>query len=179
VNKYDQLLDEIKIEFPKFKIVQKTDSNLMVVIALFLKILTFGKNKEFLTTYITTIGNTIYVPDDWNFRPWQPKYIVIRHERIHLRQSKKYGSILFSLIYLFFPIPFLFAYGRAKLEWEAYEESLRTEAELFGVNYIKQDKVKDFIFKQFTTSVYLWMFPFKSTLNKWYQKSLKNIEFGP
>ena len=94
MTKYDQLMVDIKTEFPEFKIVQKTNSNLMTVIALFLKILSFGQNKEFLTTYITTIGNTIYVPDDWNFRPWQPKYIIIRHERIHMRQNKKYGKIL-------------------------------------------------------------------------------------
>lgn len=179
MTKYDQLLIDIKSEFPKFEIFNKTNSKFMKLIAKILHILSFGKNKAFLTTYITTIGNTIYVPNDWDSRSWQSKYIVIRHERVHLRQSKKYGAVLFSLIYLFFPIPFLFAYGRAKLEWEAYEESLRTEAELFGVNYIKQDKVRDFIFEQFTTGAYLWMLPFKSILIKWYEKSLKNIEYGP
>ncbi len=42
---YEALLEEVKREFPEFKIVKKTESSLMKAIAAFLRLITFGKMK--------------------------------------------------------------------------------------------------------------------------------------
>ena len=61
MNEYEiklaNIMSAIEYEFPDFKIVSKQDSKLMRILG---KILFF--NKDFMTRYITVIGNTVYVP---------------------------------------------------------------------------------------------------------------------
>src|SRR5438445_96941 len=53
--------------------------------------LTFGGQRTYLSHYVTTLGHTIYVPDD--FDAWHPDHAwqVLRHELVHVRQFERYG----------------------------------------------------------------------------------------
>jgi hypothetical protein len=169
---------EIGKEFQKFEIIKKDSSKLMKAINLFLVIMSFGTNRNFMKNFVTTIGQKVYVPNGWDKWVDEAKIGVLRHERVHMRQSKRLTPILYSIIYLFLPVPFFFAYGRAKLEWEAYTESIKTRAELCGIDSARDKEYRDKLIKNFTGPSYLFMFPFKKTLNKWYDKVLSEIEAG-
>jgi hypothetical protein len=72
--------------------------------SLFMKILGFLLffNKGFMTKYITTIGSNIYFPnEEFISSKNQSAISVLAHELVHIQQAKKYGSILFSILYLF------------------------------------------------------------------------------
>ena len=90
---YDKLLDEIKTEFPDFKLMKKKDSKLMNAIDGFLKVITFGQMMNFMESFVTTIGNTVYVPSAWDSKSPSAKAITMRHERVHMRQSKIMGRL--------------------------------------------------------------------------------------
>ena len=109
---YEALLVEIKKEFPDFDIIKKTDSKLMKLIDVCLKVITFGQMKTFMTNFITTLGVKVYVTEKWESSRLVDKVEVLRHERIHMRQGKKYGRFLFSFLYLLFPLPVGLAYFR-------------------------------------------------------------------
>lgn len=105
------------------KIVKKNDSLLMKVIHYFLMVITFGKNKNFLSSFVTTIGQTIYVPDSWDRHSESEKEMILAHEQVHIDQYKKEG-ILFSLKYLFWPFPCIRATARLKYECEAFAKDI-------------------------------------------------------
>lgn len=171
---YEAFLQEIKNEFPDFKLVKKTDSKLMKFIDGFLKVITFGKMNTFMEGFITTIGNTVYVNSSWDARSASTKAITLRHERVHMRQSKTNGRLKFSLMYLLFPLPSVFAYYRKKFEQEAYEESLKALYEYYGPKFFTQ-ATKDDIVKHFTSAEYFWMWPWKQDVEKWYDKVVADI----
>jgi hypothetical protein len=57
----------------------------------------------------TTSGNIIYYPATI-INPFEPEYgTTILHEFVHVKQYKKYGFILFNLLYFIFPLPILFS----------------------------------------------------------------------
>lgn len=68
-------------------------------------------NKEFMTHYITTIGNTVYFPDE-NFIKENNDGAarVLAHEIVHVAQKEKYGMIPYTLMYLFPQCLALFAF---------------------------------------------------------------------
>lgn len=165
---FDSLHTEIKLEFPTFKVVKKEDSRLMKAIALFLKIITFGQMDAFMTQFITTVGTTVYVTSKWGSMPETSRMAILRHERVHMRQARRHGRLLFSLLYLFVPLPTMFAYYRMKFEKEAYEESLRAYAEYYGLEQVRNARFRDDIIKHFTSAEYFWMWPFKKNLENWY-----------
>lgn len=171
--KYDALVLEIKKEFPSFKIVPKSESWLSKTINVFLLVITFGQQKAFMSRYTTTIGNTIYTPAGWDERSETSKLAIFRHERIHLRQAKKYTRVFFSFLYLFVFFPTIFAYFRKKFEQEAYEESIRARIEYSGIEYVKRPEYKAFLVKQLTSANYFWTWPFKKSIENWFDKALE------
>ena len=59
-------------------------------------------NKGFMTKYITTIGSTIYFPNkEFVTSKDQASISILAHELVHIQQAKAYGTVLFSLLYLF------------------------------------------------------------------------------
>lgn len=162
----------IKSEFPKFEIIQKKDSLFMKILNVLLRIITFNVQKFFMSKYITTIGEKVYVPDSWDEMDERSKIIVLRHERIHMLQKKRYTFLIFSIMYLLIPFPFLVAYCRMRFEKEAYEESIKLQVALYGKNSAKNEKFKESIVKQFTTGAYGWMWIFKSNIEDWFDKTL-------
>ena len=172
---YENVIKEVQAEFPAFSVVSKQKSNFMKAINVALKIITFGKMKTFMTTFTTTIGPTMYVPETWLTRFPSDRIITVRHERVHLRQSKKYGNILFSLMYMFLPLPIFFAYFRMKFEQEAYEETLRAYYACYGMPALLSFHLRSNILEHFTSAEYFWMWPWKKSLNRWYDKAVVNI----
>lgn len=53
--------------------------------------------------------------------------ILIKHESIHVEQQRRLGFWLFLAIYLLWPMPVLFAWGRWRLEREAYLVDIATK----------------------------------------------------
>jgi hypothetical protein len=69
----------------------------------------------------------------------------------------------------------LLSYGRARLEWEAYTETLRATYELRGEDALRSPRLRDRIVSQFTGPAYLWMWPFRAAVERWYDDALAQI----
>lgn len=175
--KYAKVVVDTKEEFPGFEIIQKKNSGLMKVIDIALKVITFGQMKTFMTGFITTLGEKVYVNEGWDSLPLANKAMVLRHERVHMRQARKYGRFLFSLLYLVVPFPVGFAYFRKKFEQEAYEESLRALYEYKG-SKIFTSKLKTYFMSQFITANYFWMWPWKKGISDWYDSAVAKVKSG-
>lgn len=164
--KYLQIVAELKTEFPNFEIVQKENNWLMRLIYN-LTLMRFW-NPDFMSAYVTVMFGRVYMPS--YLIGSLTGYMVLRHERVHLRDAARW-PVLFELSYLLFPLPF-FITMRAYWEYRAYCESLVTEAELFG--YVRRDTI-DFFVNQFTGSYYLWMFPFPDFLRRRFYRFLATM----
>ena len=73
----------------------------------------------------------------------------------------------------FFPLGL--AYGRARIEWEAYTETLRATAELKGMDAAQSPALRARIVRQFTGPAYGWMWPFRSVVERWFDEALRDI----
>lgn len=175
---YLRVEKEITTEFPNFDVVPKRNSLLMKVANVLLIIITFGQMRTFMTRFTTQVMGKIYVPDDWTSRPPLERAVTLRHERVHLRQRVRYGNLMFTLRYAWWPLPLLFALGRRDLEQEAYEESMRAVAEYYGVNVIYSPAYKENMLGNFTSASYFWMFPFKKKLEAWFESTANKIREG-
>jgi hypothetical protein len=175
----DDLIDEIRGEFPRFRIVHKSESRLSRAIDIVLKIVTLWGQRDFMSRYHTVIADTLYVPGRWDDASDTDRAITLVHERVHLRQRRRYGDVVMTLLYLvpFFPLGL--AYGRARIEWEAYAETLRATAELRGMQVAQDPALRERIVRQFTGAAYGWMWPFPRTINRWYDEALEAIRQKP
>lgn len=144
-----------------------------------LTVISFGKI-DFMHGTTTTIGNRIGLPGDWI--TWQPaqKYEALLHESKHFSQYKKFGFgnawvgiFPVGFAYLFLPFPVGIAYCRAIIEREAYAESLRAIIQLDGADEARM--TKSFFVSQYTSANYLWMWPFKSQVEKWFDDDVVRI----
>ncbi len=162
------MLAEIAAEFPGFRLLKKCDSLLMSWIHWALKVLTLGRQSRFLTEYHTVIGYTLYVAPTWEQLSDIDRIALLRHERVHLRQRRKFGMWGLAFLYLvpFFPVGL--AYGRARLEWEAYTETIRALFELRGVSVLSDRALRQRIVERFVGPDYAWMWPFRRAVEKWY-----------
>lgn len=167
---YSKIYRETLEEFPSFKMVRKSDSAFCIVIGFFLLLITLGKNDSFMDSYTTTIGTTVYTPLSWNSMSEARKSIILRHERVHMRQKRKYGMFFFSVLYLFVPLPFLFSYFRMKFEMEAYEETIRAQKEYYGQEFLLIPSVRDAMIRRFTGPDYFWTWILRSSVEKWYDE---------
>lgn len=169
------LIAKMSKEFAKFKIERKDTSKLIKIISWLLYVITFGSQKTFMTSYVTTIGNTVYIPVGWDSWATDRKISVLKHERVHMRQAKKYGKLLYSFLYLFIWFPFGFAYYRTKFEKEAYIENIKFNYEKYGEGSIRSEHYKEFIVKQFISGNYGWMCPFRKRMEKWYDETVEKV----
>lgn len=171
----DALLTELRAEFPKFRVVYKRHSSLSRLIDGALRILTLGRMRTFMTVYHTVIGETLYVPDTWDSMGCRDKIILLRHERIHLRQKRRLTFVGLAFVYLVPWFPFGLAYGRARLEWEAYAETLRATAELLGPDAARDAGLRAHIVARFCGPDYGWMWPFPKQVERWYDEVLETL----
>lgn len=165
---------ELRAEFPDFRIVAKRGHTLSRAIDIALRVVTLGGQRHYLTRYHTVIGNTLYVPETWSDLPDLDRVILLRHERVHLRQRRRYGGALMAFLYLvpFFPLGL--AYGRARIEWEAYVETLRATAELQGLRALSP-ALREQIVRRFTGPDYGWMWPFRTVVERWYDDVVREL----
>jgi hypothetical protein len=163
---------DIGFEFPSFQVVPKDQSWLMKVINFLLVCITFGKMKTFMTSFTTTIGYTVYVPHGWSLRPTASRATTLRHERVHMRQRKKYGWFLFSFLYLL-ALPIWRAYYRTKFEKEAYEETMKALLEYYGEAAVSAQKKS--IVENFTGPSYFWMWTDQKAIEAWYDAAFSCI----
>jgi hypothetical protein len=172
----ERYLRALCAEFPRFKIVPKAESRLSRLIDIVLKLVTVGGQRHYLTRYHTVIGDTLYVPAAWAAMTDEARVILLRHERVHLLQRRRYGFPLFAFLYLVPFLPLGLAYGRARLEWEAYRETLRATAELRGRVALHAPELRAEIVRRFTGPDYGWMWPFPDHIHLWFDQALAELE---
>lgn len=177
VKQSERFLAELRQEFPAFRIVPKRANVLSHVIDAALRLLTLNGQRRYLTHYHTVLGDTLYVPETWDALPDLERVILLRHERVHLRQRRRYGAALMTFLYLVPFLPLGLAYGRARIEWEAYTETLRATAELCGLAAARDPSLRERIVSRFVGPDYGWMWPFRATVERWYDRAL--TELGP
>lgn len=171
----ERFLEELRAEFPRFRVIEKRTSPLSKLIDVALRILTLGGQRHYLTRYYTVLGDRLYVPDGWRSVDPIDAVITLRHERIHLRQRRRYTLPGMALIYLLWPLPLGLAYGRARIEWEAYTETLRATHELRGEDALRSRALRRRIVEQFTSAAYGWMWPFRASVERWYDEAVEAI----
>ena len=98
----DAFVSELQKKTPDLKIAFKDESWLMKLIG---KVAFF--NPKFMTSFITTLGSTVYVPSrEWLAKqPDSSMLQIMAHEYMHMRDNQKW-NFLFHLAYLF-PITLL------------------------------------------------------------------------
>lgn len=196
---FQELVTVAKKNFPDLQIKYKDQSWFMKLIGALLFF-----NKSFMTSYTTTIGSTIYFPNEAfvKSRPVSAT-IVLLHELVHVYDAKKHTWILFSLLYLtpqifvllclplfliswkialplvilfFLPIP---SYFRMYFEKRAYLTSLYAINELANRLNFKPilSSQEDFFLKQFKDSSYYFMWPFNN-LQKDFDEGVTKIKEG-
>jgi hypothetical protein len=176
VTRYDALVEALRAEIPGFRIVRKDRSPLHRAIHVVLIGVTFGRMRSYLDSFQTTIGKTVYVTADWDDWSADERYVTLRHEAIHLRQFRKYTLPVMAVLYVLLPLPLGLAYFRARFEQEAYAETIRAAAEIHGLEYVRGSEHREYIIGQFLGPSYGWMWPFRASLNRWYDRILATLE---
>jgi hypothetical protein len=176
IDRYQTLLDEIRAEFPRFRVVCKDASRLQRAIHYGLLAVTFGGMRSYLGRYQTTIGATVYVTSDWDDRHADERYVTMRHERVHLRQFRRYGLLGMALLYVLMPLPMGLAYFRARFEMEAYEETIRAAASVYGIDHVRAPAFRSYVVGQFLGASYGWMWPFRRSVEAWYERIVAGLD---
>jgi uncharacterized membrane protein len=195
----EEIVQKVLSYFPNFKIKFKNESWLMKLIGL---IMFF--NKDFMKSFTTTLGNTVYFPNEAFVNTRSVSSVVIlMHETVHMHDAKKMNKLLFSALYaspqilavlavpLFLlgfkflallsllwllPIPSPF---RMWAEKRAYLASLYAMKKLgeknnFAINLEVQGT---FFLDQFKTANYYFMWPFKFFMMD-FDEGLNKIQKG-
>lgn len=171
-----RLLEELAEEFPDHRIILKSESRFQKLLHRVLVVVTLGGNREYLTGYHTTIGRRIYVTPDWEQMARDRRYAVLMHERVHMRQFRRFTFVGMMLLYLLVPLPAGLAWFRAHFEKAAYAESIRATAEIHGFERARAPEYRQHIIDQFTGPSYGWMWPFRRSMERWYDRVLADIQ---
>lgn len=139
-----------------------------------LALVTLGGQRGYLTHYVTTIGRTIYVTPDWARRPAADRYATLRHERVHVAQFARFGLVPMAIAYLLLPLPVGLSWCRMRLEREAYAETVRVHHALGG--RAATDRIRAHVVRQFTSGAYGWMWPFRRSIERWYDGLVAELD---
>jgi hypothetical protein len=169
----DAFLDDIRAEFPSFELRYKKTSPLQRAIHVVLAVLTFGGQRVYLTGYYTAMFGKLWVPESWDHMADLDRYILLCHERVHLRQRRRIGDVWMAFVYLVPFFPLFLAYGRARIEWEAYDETLRATAEVYGLE--AAERLRGPIVRRFVSGDYGWMWPFPRVVNRWFDEAIARV----
>lgn len=175
MDRYEALVTALREEIPGFRIVRKDRSRMHRAIDVVLRVVTLGRMRDYLDSYQTTIGKTVYVTSDWD--DWDPdrRYVTLRHEAVHLRQFRRLTLPVMAFLYIFVPLPLGLAYFRARLEMEAYADGIRASAEVWGPAYPRAPEVREHVIEQFLGPSYGWMWPFRRQVERWYDRVLSSV----
>jgi hypothetical protein len=172
--RHTRLLDDICNEFPDFGIRHKRESPMQRVISIALVALTLGGQRHYLTRYHTVLFGKLYVSDAWRTMSDSERYVLLRHERVHLRQRGRMGDGAMAFVYLVPFFPLFLAWGRARIEWEAYVETIRATAEVYGLAAARA--LEGEIVRRYTGPDYGWMWPFPRTVRRWFASVIDDLE---
>jgi hypothetical protein len=173
---HGRLLAEIRREFPRFEIRPKRGDGLQAAIAAILAVVTFGGQRHYLTRYHTALFGKLFVPDAWDTLSDDARYILLRHERVHLRQRRALGDVGMAVVYLLPIFPLFLAWGRARLEWEAYIETIRATAHVHGLAAARA--LRGEIIRRYVGPDYGWMWPFPTAVGRWFDGVIADLERG-
>jgi len=176
---YAAYLAELRQLHPKLVVLKKSDSTLCRLIDRTLKVITFGGMRTFLTSFVTTLGQRIYVPDSWE--TWAPaeRYCIIRHEVVHVAQFRRWTFPGMVVLYLLVPPLVGFAPGRAWLEWQGYRETLEATWQVYGPEAARSDSMATHIVARFTGPEYAWMWVSGGQVRRWIARELERLEAHP
>lgn len=163
----DQLLNEMATAHRPVRVVPKCACWHQRAAGLALRVVTFGGQRTYLTHYVTTLGHTIYVPDDFDAWPPGRAWEVLRHELVHVRQFERWGWLGMVVLYGILPLPMGLCWFRARFELEAYRETLRAIVELEGPEAARSPALRAQLVRRFTGPDYGWMWPFPRTVERW------------
>jgi hypothetical protein len=172
--RHERLLAEISAEFPNFEILHKRGRRLQRAISIALGALTLGGQRHYLTRYHTVLFGKLYVADTWTTMSGDERYVLLRHERVHLRQRKRMGDLVMAFVYLVPFFPLCFAWGRARIEWEAYVETIRATADVYGLEAARA--LRGEIVRRYVGPDYGWMWPFPSAVHRWFSAVIGELE---
>ena len=180
----EKLEQHIEQQIPGFRIEDKRKSPLMRLLS---KLLFF--NKTFSTGYVTTLYPKVYVPElPWRAKDHVAAIATLAHEYVHLKDRKRMW-LFFNFLYLFPQNLSLFAllgaFGnsplwylclllllpipsptRAWLEFRGYRMTLAVWAFYLKEKLDTGQFVNSIVDRNFTSSAYYWMFPFRRYLLK-------------
>ncbi len=169
------ILRELRDEFPNFCLLYKATSPFQRLLGLLLLVVTLGGQRRYVFSYHTVIGDRLYLAAHWDEMSDLARVILLRHERVHLRQRRRYGTLWMAILYLLVPLPLGLAWYRAQIEWEAYRETLRATYELRGTDALLSPDLRRWLIGRFTGPDYGWMWPFPQTLERWYDAALEEL----
>jgi hypothetical protein len=186
--------------FPSLQVKYKDQSTFMKILGFLLFF-----NKSFMTDYTTTIGNTIYIPNE-NYIKLRPisGAVVFLHEMVHMYDQKRIGYLWFQLAYalpqiLILPAILLFllswkiaipaiilfalpipSYFRMNFERRAYLSSLYTLQKLSERLQFnpKLDSQNTYFIECFVDSSYYFMWPFGGPITNDFQNATKLVQAG-
>jgi len=177
---YEILCDRIVEEFPRFKIRERDRSWLLPLFWILSKI-----SSQDYSRYATTVFSTVYVGSKWGFMSDREKYVVLRHELIHIRQFHRFpfGRQLWLLNYLLMPfcylllLPFVWTM-RAGFEREGYTQTLLACYELDGtISDTQMEHRARWMAMVFGGSAYAWMWTGNEAY-AWAMKTMRQINAG-
>jgi hypothetical protein len=171
---HERLLADMVAEFPGFAVVPKRDSSLQKLIASLLAVVTLGGQRHYMTRYHTVLFGKLYVPDAWETMNDGARYVLLRHERVHLRQRRRMGDAAMAFVYLVPLLPIGLAWGRARIEWEAYVETIVATAELYGIEAALG--LEEEIVRRYVGPDYGWMWPFPATIRRWFHAVIDDLK---
>lgn len=146
------------------------------VLTVLIKIVTFGTGPNLVKNFTTTLGRTMYLAGDGNAfygLPAQTRYETIRHELSHFDymyfgepdlhghpgRARVRGSYLHmlahALLYLFWPVPYRYAYGRQEIEWWGFLQNVRLATYCCGGRCPAH--VMAWVVRHFSGPTYAWM----------------------
>ncbi len=176
MDRYEELVGALQKEIPGFRVVRKDRSRFHRLLHYALVIVTFGRMRSYLDSYQTTIGKTVYVTADWDAWDADTRYVTLRHEAVHLRQYRRLTVPGMAFLYLLIPLPLGLAWFRAYFEKEAYAESIRAAAEIWGAAHPRREAYRRHVVDQFTGPSYGWMWPFRAAIERWYDRILATLD---
>jgi hypothetical protein len=174
--RHEELLVAIRAEFPAFAVLPKSANALQRAIGVVLRAVTLGGQRTYMTRYHTLMFGKLYVPETWDAMDDDARYVLLRHERVHLRQASRMGDVRMALTYLVPIFPLFLAWGRARIEWEAYEETIRATAEVYGIDRARS--LEDDIVQRYVGPDYGWMWPIPRTVRRWFREVIASLERG-
>ena len=83
------------------------------------------------------------------------------------------GDLAMAFVYLLPIFPIGLAWGRARIEWEAYVETIVATAELYGLDAAR--RLEDEIVRRYVGPDYGWMWPFPRTIARWFDEAMREL----